>query len=165
MGSVVKAIRPTARVWSIDPHDGKLGTTDRYISVAPSLEKLKANLAAAGVADIVQIVRASAPQVNWSEPIAFLLIDGLHDYASVARDFSHFEPSVADGGYVAFHDYVGYFPGVMTFVHELFTSGGYDRVALVKSLIVLRKNGTRMDNRLAFDQSHKPSIINNGTTK
>jgi predicted O-methyltransferase YrrM len=139
LASVVKAVRPTARVWSIDPHDGKLGAADRYITVAPSLEKLKANVEAAGLADVVELIQGTAPQVSRSESIALLLIDGLHDYASVSRDFSHFEPRLADGGYVAFHDYAVYFPGVLAFVDELMAGGRYRRVAMAGSLIVLRK--------------------------
>jgi hypothetical protein len=139
LGSVLKAVRPTARVWAVDPHDGKLGTADRYVTVGPSLEKLKANIAAAGLTDVVEIIRAAAPQVPWKEPIALLLIDGLHDYANVARDFSHFAPWVAEGGYVAFHDYAGYFPGVLAFVGELLASGGYRKIHAVNTMIVMQK--------------------------
>ena len=141
LGSVVKAVRPEARVWSVNPHDGKLGTADRTVAVGPSLEKLKANVAAAGLGDVVEIVRAAASQVPWQEPIALLLIDGLHDYASVARDFSHFEPWLAEGGYVAFHDYAGYFPGVMAFVDELLAGGGYRKVHAAGTLIVAQRRG------------------------
>jgi predicted O-methyltransferase YrrM len=140
LGSVVRAVRPTARVWSIDPHDGKLGSADQYITVAPSLEKLRANVAAAGLTEVVEIVQAVASQVAWSEPIALLLIDGLHDYANVAGDFYHFEPCIADGGYIAFHDYAGYFPGVIAFVNGLLADG-YQKVCSASSLIVLRKCG------------------------
>ena len=140
LGSVVKAIRPTARVWSIDPHDGKLGAADRYITVGPSLETLKANIAAAGLADVVEIVRAAAPEVPWQDCIALLLIDGLHDYGNVAKDFACFDNWVSDGGYVAFHDYASYFPGVMSFVDELLARGGYRKACVVKTLIVLQKN-------------------------
>lgn len=139
LAGVAAALRPTARVWAIDPHDGKLGSADQYVTVGPSLEKLKANIAAAGFVDSVEIVQATAPQVAWSEPIALLLIDGLHDYASVGRDFAHFEPWVADGGYIAFHDYASYFAGVVAFVDELLASGRFGRVALAGTLIVLRK--------------------------
>jgi hypothetical protein len=139
LAGVVKVVRPTARVWSIDRHDGKLGSADRYVTVAPSLGKLKANVAAAGLADVVEIVQGEAPQVAWTESIALLLIDGLHDFASVSRDFRHFESWVADGGYVAFHDYAEYFPGVMAFVEELVAAGGYSWVFMAGSLVVLRK--------------------------
>lgn len=139
LASVVKAVRPSARVWSVDPHEGKLGTAERSITVPPSLEKLTTNLAAAGVSEIVQVLRASAPEVRWSDAIALLLIDGLHDYASVARDFAHFAPWVAAGGYVAFHDYASYFPGVVVFVDTLMAAGEYQKVHSAGSLIVLRK--------------------------
>jgi hypothetical protein len=145
LGSVVKIVRPDARVWSIDPHDGKLGTADRFITVAPSLEKLKANLRAASLDDRVNVVRASAPSVPWSEPIAFLLIDGLHDYASVAADFGRFEPFLAAGAYAAFHDYAPYFPGVMAFVEELLAASRYEHIALAGSLIILRKRAMPPD--------------------
>jgi Methyltransferase domain/Glycosyl transferase family 2 len=145
LASVVKALRPAARVWSIDPHNGKLGTADRSITVGPSLEKLKSNIAAAGLADVVEIVRATAPQVPWKEPIALLLIDGLHDYASVARDFSHFEPWLANGAYVAFHDYASYFPGVMTFVDGLLAGGVYGRVHAAMSMMILQKSACQDD--------------------
>jgi predicted O-methyltransferase YrrM len=142
LASVVKAVRPEARVWSIDPHDGKLGAADQLIAVGPSLEKLKANLAAAGLAGLVEVIRSTAGQVAWSEPIGLLLIDGLHDYTNVARDFYHFEPWLAEGSSVAFHDYASYFPGVVTFVDELAASG-YHRVDCVDSLIVLQRRGRR----------------------
>jgi len=139
LGGVVQAVRPTARVWAVDPHDGKLGAAGQYVTVAPSLEKLKVNVAAAGLGDVVEIVHSPAPQVPWQEPIALLLIDGLHDYANVAQDFFHFEPWLADGGYVAFHDYASYFPGVVAFVNELLAKGDYRRANAAGSLIVLQK--------------------------
>ena len=140
LASVVKALRSAARVWSIDPHDGRLGTANDTMMLAPSLKKLKANLAAARLTGLVEIVRARAPRVRWSEPIALLVIDGLHDRSSVESDFAHFDPWVAAEGYVAFHDYASYFPDVVTFVNELLTQGRYQRVALAGSLIVLRKH-------------------------
>jgi len=148
LASVVKAVRPEARVCTIDPHDSKLGAADQLIAVDPSLEKLRANLAASDLAGFVEVIQATAPQVPWSEPIAFLLIDGLHDYANVARDFYHFEAWMKDESYVAFHDYASYFPGVVTFVDELL-SGGYHRVDSAGSMIVLQKPASLLDNPVA----------------
>jgi len=139
LGVTVKLVRPTARIWSVDPHNGKVGAADRYIAVGPSLEKLQANIAATGLDDVVKIVRAEAPQVSWEEPIALLLIDGLHDYASVACDFHHFAPHLAAGGYVAFHDYASYYPGVAVFVDELLTLGVYRKVDAAGTMILLQK--------------------------
>src|SRR5262249_38833280 len=136
LASVLKIVRPTARVWSIDPHDGKQGTADRYVNFPPSLAKLKANITAPGLTDVVEFVQAASAEVPWQEPIALLLIDGLHDYASVARDFNHFEPWLVQGGFVAFHDYASYFPGVMVFVDQLLGSGEYCKVHVVGTLIV-----------------------------
>jgi hypothetical protein len=141
LGSVILAVRPEARLFSVDPHDGKFGSADRYITMGPSLEKLEANIAAAGLAEVVQIVQAAAPQVPWHEhdPIALLVIDGLHDYASVARDFRHFGPRLLKSGYVAFHGYGSYFSGVAIFVDELLAMGEYHKVDAVGSMIVLQK--------------------------
>ena len=67
------------------------------------------------------------------------LIDGLHDYPSVLRDFTHFESHLVDGGLALFHDYADYFPGVPAFVDELSASGRYQTIARARSLIALRK--------------------------
>jgi hypothetical protein len=141
LASVVRAIGPSTKVWSIDPHDGRSGEADRIISVPPSFDKLRRNLTDAGVADFVEIVRALAPDTHWKEPIALLLIDGLHDYASVARDFHHFESWLAKGAFVAFHDYATYYPGVLAFVDELRGSGQFEMAGLVGSMIVLKHCG------------------------
>ena len=78
-------------------------------------------------------------ELAWDRTVSFLLVDGLHDYASVARDFDHFEPWLATGSYVAFHDFADYFPGVRRFVREVLASGRYTEVAVVGSMILLRK--------------------------
>jgi hypothetical protein len=140
LASVVRAIRPSARVWAVDPHDGVVGSADQGLHhTGPTLENFKQNIARAGLEEYVETVQAKASTVAWSEPICFLLIDGLHDYASVSCDFEHFEPFLADSALVAFHDYADYFPGVRAFVDELVASRGYVIVDKVASLVVLRK--------------------------
>ena len=143
LGSVVQSLRlDDARVYAIDPHDGKLGALDQGVEqVAPSLDKFLRNIAAAGLNNVVEPIRSHSFEVHWDKPICFLFIDGLHDYMNVARDFYHFEPWVAVGGYIAFHDYAHYYPGVVTFVDEILAGGGYERMHLAASLIVLRKSG------------------------
>lgn len=140
LASVVRAVRSTARVWAIDPHDGFVGALDQGLErVPPTLGTLRQNIASKSLTPFVEIVQGRAQDVPWSEPICLLLIDGLHDYPSVLRDFTHFEGFLADGGLVAFHDYADYFPGVPAFVDELSASGRYEVVAQAKSLIALRK--------------------------
>ncbi len=140
LGSVVRAVCPEARVYAIDPHDGKIGALDQGIRVVPpSLEMFKRNIENAGLADYVEIVKSHPVDVSWYKPISLLLIDGLHDYANVARDFFHFEPWVVSKGYIVFHDYADYYPGVKAFVNELLVSGRYRKVHCVRSMIVLQK--------------------------
>jgi hypothetical protein len=140
LGSVVRAVRATARVWAIDPHDGFVGAHDHGLErVKPTLETLKQNIERAQLSPFVEIVQSRAPDVPWSEPLCLLLIDGLHDYPSVLRDFTHFESHLVDGGLALFHDYADYFPGVPAFVDELSASGRYQTIARARSLIALRK--------------------------
>ncbi|WP_217638664.1 glycosyltransferase [Nitrosospira multiformis] len=141
LASTAQVVRPSAKIWSIDPHDGKLGTTGQIVTVAPSLEKLKRNLDNAGLADVVEVIQACAGDVHWEQLIALLLIDGLHDYLNVARDFYSFEPWLPVGGYVAFHDYADYYPGVMAFVDELTSAKSYRKISRVRSLVILQKKG------------------------
>jgi len=142
LGSVAKAICPEAKVYAIDPHNGEIGALDKGIrKVTPTLEKLKLNIARAGMADVVEVIQEYSFRVSWDKPINLLLIDGLHDYVNVARDFFHFEPWVVDEGYMVFHDYADYYPGVQAFVNELLGSGKYRKVHRVGSMIVVQKSG------------------------
>jgi hypothetical protein len=137
---VVRAVRATARVWAIDPHDRFGGAHDRGLEqVGPTLERLQQNIESARLSPFVEIVQARAEDVPWSEPLCMLLIDGLHDYPNVLKDFNHFEPHLVDGALVAFHDYAEYFPGVPAFVDELVASGRFEAIGRARSLIVLRK--------------------------
>jgi hypothetical protein len=143
LGSALDAIDDGAhaiRIHAIDPHDGVLGALDQGIlRVAPSLSAFRRNIANAGLEHLVEPIVKRASEIEWDTPICLLLIDGLHDYANVARDFHQFERSIVSGGFVAFHDYARYFPGVMAFVDELLARGSYEKVDQALSMIVLRK--------------------------
>jgi len=89
---------------------------------------------------VVIAIKDHSWNVQWQSPISILFIDGLHDYPSVARDFWHFEKWISIGGYVAFHDYADYFPGVKALVYELLKSDAYHKIQLTDSLIILQKN-------------------------
>ncbi len=126
-------------VYAIDPHDGKVGAVDQGLqSGRPTLQRFQRNITNAGVAGIVELIQKRSWEVHWSRPISFLFIDGLHDYVSVARDFRHFASWVVEGGYVAFHDYADYYPGVKAFVNELLADKAFELVHCVRSLIVLQ---------------------------
>jgi hypothetical protein len=140
LGSVVRAVRPETKVYAIDAHDGRVGALDQGIRAgAPTLETFRRNMASANLEAVVEVLQTCSYEAAWDKPIGLLLIDGLHDYAHVARDFFHFEAWVVPGGYVAFHDYADYFPGVKVFVNELLEAGGYEHVSCERSMMVLRK--------------------------
>ncbi len=141
-GSVLKMLGSEGRVYAIDPHDGVVGALDKGLRQGPStLARFARNVADAGLDDTIVTVQQRSFEVKWDEPISLLFIDGLHDYANVARDFFHFELHVAPGGYVAFHDYADYYPGVKAFVNELLAGADYERVLCVRSMMMLRKRG------------------------
>ena len=140
LGSVVQALRPEAHVYAIDPHNGQVGALDQGISVGrPTLAAFQRNIAHAGLTAVVETIQQLSFEVNWERPISLLLIDGLHDYTNVARDFQHFERWIVPEGYVAFHDYADYYPGVQAFVNELLREGRYRRVLCVRSMMLVQK--------------------------
>ncbi|MBO9205508.1 MULTISPECIES: glycosyltransferase [Niastella] len=139
-GSIIKACAAQAKVYAIDTHDGRLGAVDQGLQTfPPSFEPFKRNLVNAAVCDVVEIIQDRSYNLKWDQPVSLFFIDGLHDYLNVSTDFRHFAEWIVPGGYVAFHDYASYFPGVQTFVNELIRTGEYQRTGLVDSLILLQK--------------------------
>jgi hypothetical protein len=142
LARAAKTVGVDARIYAIDPHQGEVGAEDTIGGVErlrPTFERFLDNIAGAGVADVIEPIRRRSYEVPWRLPIALLFVDGLHDYASVARDFFHFEPYLASGGYVAFHDYGDNYPGVRTFVAGLAADDSFNEVARAASLVVLQK--------------------------
>lgn len=140
LGAVAKARCSDARVYAIDPHDGTFGALDQGLQVGPpTLSQFQKNIADAGLEDVVVTVQQRSYEVPWNAPVSLLFIDGLHDYANVSRDFFHFGRHVVVGGYVAFHDYADYYPGVKAFVNELLATAEYDQVLCVASMMLVRK--------------------------
>jgi glycosyltransferase involved in cell wall biosynthesis len=139
-GSIIKVFSPQAKVYAIDTHDGKVGAADQGVyKFPPSLESFERNIKNEGLSEFVETIRNHSYNVEWQKPVSLLFIDGLHDYPSVARDFWHFSDWIIIGGYVVFHDYADYFPGVKAFVDELLNTGMYKKIRQVESLIVLQK--------------------------
>ena len=57
IASVVRAVRPTARLWAIDPHDGFVGAPRRGLErVAPTLRPCTPTLTARSLLPFVEIV-------------------------------------------------------------------------------------------------------------
>ena len=146
LGSVVQAVCPRAKVYAVDPHQGQVGAADRMIhSGPPTLETFKRNIAQAGLAEVIEPILQNSTEVAWSRPIRLLLIDGLHDYTNVSRDFNYFDRWVEPGGFVAFHDYADYYPGVVALVDEVLATGCYHRAGRAHSLLVAQKRSGMPD--------------------
>jgi hypothetical protein len=142
LGSVAEALRSDCKVYAIDSHEGVVGaagSAEGLRSLGSTLDVFRANVAANGLTRIIEPVIQRSYEVAWDKPIALLFIDGLHDYFNVSRDFRHFEPWVSEGGYIAFHDYADYYPGVKQFVNELLALPDFELVSRIQSLVVLKK--------------------------
>jgi Methyltransferase domain len=146
LAGAAKTVNDSSRVYAIDPHEGRVGsegTADGLRTELPTFERFCRNVSAVGLSERVVPIRCRSYEVEWHLPIGLLFIDGLHDYLSVARDFYHFEPYLADGAYVAFHDCDDSHPGVGTFVAGLVASGCYEQVERAASLIVFHRVESR----------------------
>ncbi|MCP1093478.1 class I SAM-dependent methyltransferase [Bacillaceae bacterium OS4b] len=71
--------------------------------------------------------------------IAAIFIDGDHEYSSVKHDIIHYAPRVVKGGFIVFHDYSDYFPGVTKAVDELCNNADYEYVIIYDNLLFVRK--------------------------
>ena len=139
-GRVVNHFFPGSKIYAIDPHDGTLGAADQTPQlVPPSYESFKRNIENAMLSEVIEAIKTVSTEVVLKIPISLLFIDGLHDYANVKKDFSQFSESLCTEGYAVFHDYAGYFPGVIRFVDELLATRKYRMAARAESLIVLQK--------------------------
>jgi predicted O-methyltransferase YrrM len=148
LASAAMTANPAACIYAIDPHEGEVSAPNTLGGVrreAPTFERFRANVAAAGVDGLIHAIRRRSYDVPWAAPISFLFVDGLHDYENVARDFRHFEPYLSEGAYVAFHDCNDDYPGVQAFVAGLAGDASYEEVDRAVSLVVFRKRAPSTD--------------------
>jgi hypothetical protein len=137
----------------VDTFSGIVGAADAgLLRLPPTLEQFTRNIAEAGLTGVVRIRQGRSTEIEWDGPIGLLVVDGLHDYVSVAADFRRFEPSVVAGGFVAFHDCADYFPGVGVFVNEVLQCGRYEQTAQAGSLVIVRRLNGSMPRRPPFDR-------------
>jgi predicted O-methyltransferase YrrM len=143
------------KIHAVDPHTGSPEHQGGDAKPVWTFDEFQQNIRAAGVHDVV------VPRVDFSvnaarefhEPIEFIFIDGLHDYASVKADFAAWFPKVIEGGVMAFHDTTGW-PGPRRLVREeLFKSQCFRKVRFVRSITYGEKTAQntapeRLANRL-----------------
>lgn len=136
VGARVDSTRP--RIHVVDRFDGLLGAVgEALIPGQPTYDRFAANLAHLELGHAVRtLAREGAPR-ELGRRIGLLLINDLHDYGSAAQDLQDFEPHLAPGAVVAFHNYSAYWPGVCRLVDELIETGRYTWRTLIGSLAVL----------------------------
>lgn len=111
-------------VYAVDAFSPVLQTATGNVTPASSPELLRANLDAAGVNGLVNIIAKSSQEAASEVPdsIDVLFVDGAHDYESAKRDLVLYLPKVRFGGRVAIHDCHEADPGVVQAVDEVMSS-------------------------------------------
>lgn len=146
MALATQEINSNTAIIAIDDFTGRLGAEDTRIdNYGSCFEKLQQTLNGLAIQDRVEVIQEKPYLVHFTKEIDILLIDGLHDYANVARDFYTYEKNVCPDGIILFHDYSSHFPGVVAFVDELAAKGCYQVVDLKSSLVVLKRTGIAND--------------------
>ncbi len=102
-------------------------------------EKFKENISKEGFYKKVIPIKDSSFDIGkiWGIPIGGLFIDGEHTYDACLNDYKNFAPHVMDGGWIAVHDYIDKFPGVMKMCDEEIRP--YFRWEVVDRLFIVRK--------------------------
>lgn len=95
-------------VYAVDPHIGFPDVPETY-GVIKTFEEFKRNIEAAGVDDVVTplVMTSEEAAAGFTEPVALLFVDGVHQYEYVKSDFEYWFPKVRDGGVMVFHDTAG----------------------------------------------------------
>jgi len=119
---LVRGTRPSG-TWEVG-HE-HVAAFRRVLEAHPNVEWLR-----------VRSERAPVPR----EPVGLLLIDGDHDAPAPLDDYRRFEPSLAPGALVCFHDY-RVCSGVTGAADALVAEGAIERMRLRERLFVARRTG------------------------
>lgn len=130
------------RVIAMDPHCAPAPTDPGLRGAQSSEPEMKANLARAGVADLVDVrVQYSKDAARtWQSPIRLLWLDGDHTLEGVQADFDCWTPHLSEGGILAMHDVLHRFEGpASVFLQHVLRSPGWAGIGFVKSIGFARK--------------------------
>jgi predicted O-methyltransferase YrrM len=126
-----------AKVIAIDPHSSP-STTDPGLNGTPSSEpEMRANLALAGVSDVVdvRVQLSTAAAAQWSGPVRLLWVDGDHTLRGVSADLDSWLPHLSEGGVLAMHDVLHGFDGPsQAFLDRVLEMPGWANIGFVKSI-------------------------------
>lgn len=140
MGRVLKYLDKNLCVLSIDPFE----------DYAPNPKNprgnyglYKKNIEAFGVKDLCVCLNGFSGKVAGavSDRVAFLTIDGSHEYEDVIEDILKYTPKVRSGGYIWIDDYAQYvYPGVFNAVNEtLKNNSSFELVYKCPTFIMYKK--------------------------
>lgn len=119
-------------VFSIDPH--LRDTWEAFSAVVDRFRLTRRGL---------RVLRSFSSEVgeSWYRPIAFLWVDGSHEYEDVLADIRLFTPHVLPGGWVIFDDaHGGHFPGVERAIQErMHGSPDFEHIGALKHFEIFRK--------------------------
>ena len=126
------------RVYAVDPHE-----QSREDPGARTLDAFRANLATAGVGEVVLpvVMRSEDALGVITEPVGLLFIDGDHSPEGARQDFELWLPRVMVGGVVMCHDVAtsGYSGPRRMFQQRVCWSGAFHRIRKVGSMTIAEK--------------------------
>ena len=141
LGMAARTAPIAANVAAVDRFDGRVGARDRGVAAGSSCRiRFDQMVARHGLEPWIDARTGTAGEVAWDRPIDLLVIDGLHDFASVAGDMAAFEAWLTPDARVAFHDYADYFPGVQAYVDELLAQGAWEVEVAAGTLRMLKRS-------------------------
>jgi len=142
-------------MFSIDPHVGQTHVGKKEFS--PTFVSFQRNIKNAGISKYVTAIRktSAAAAKTWKKPIAFLNVDGLHEYKFIKEDLTLWSPFIVDGGVVVCHDAFSPFPDVFCAIkEEIFSTGDYRYVGVNDSQFFAVKGRPRnIFEELNFERS------------
>ena len=122
---------------AVDPMNAPSETDPDLGDAGSSLPDFEKNLERFGVRHRVRFFQKTSSEMarEWSGPIRLLWIDGDHTYEGTRRDLECFEPHLADGAIVAFHDVLHEFEGgARVFAENVLLSTRYGACGFVGSI-------------------------------
>jgi predicted O-methyltransferase YrrM len=115
---LVHAHKTSAHIYCIDLWSlgGETQQTNYHDPKGLRHQKFKDNIKAFGLSAIVSDYEAESvkfAKFNWNKSIDLLFIDAGHTYEAVSADYHAWKDFVRVGGFIAFHDYMDMWPGIV----------------------------------------------------
>lgn len=130
------------KVYAIDPHRGGSADTGELV-LQGTFEGFAANMKRAGIDDLVvpYVMTSAEAATQVQDRVAFVFVDGSHEYEDAKLDVELWFPKVVDGGCMAIHDTVNsVWPGVPRAVRDVvYKSGRFRNLRLIDTMTICEK--------------------------